>query len=773
MKKLFSVLAISMVLAGCGGSDGGSSGVPEARPSGTVSGTAFDGLILNGDVKVYAWNGSKGELLGQGTTDDVGEYSVQLNQVPSQPVLIEVTSGRYQEEASGRNVALRGGDFLYALKNYQQGSSISTSLTFYTTIATGLAEYMIRTGVDVNEAVARANDTVSEMIGIDIRAVTPLEVNKKSSATPVVTDQHLYGFATASVSQLTKWISLQNGDENDIHETYNSIKFAAAAYQDIASDGQLDGKDQGRIIAQGTVRLTPDVYRSDIARNMLVMANSDVNVTGLTPTDILPMAQQYNQSNSALFAGAEIRPLEALSPVITNLSHSSNEVIAGVVELSANITDTVGLEEVSLYIDGTLHEFQGAELAPVFTVDTSTLDDGNHEFELYTKNITGGETTETLSLLVSNAGTTISEVYPEDQSTLTGEQTFSAKVADPIGIDAVSFILDGAIYPLTAGSSPSKKFNLNHMQEGAHTLIVEVTNSVGTKSQHQISFSVDNTPPAISWNLDDKDVLSGTVDITADITDNDTVSEAKLFINGALINELSSFPVALTVNTLAYTEGAKTIVLEASDDAGNRTTVQRELLFDSTPPTLSIDSPSAGTSYSGDISVQVSAYDAVGIETLQVLINGSFFRNLTVDQNGNASTTIPAASYENGTHSVTVKATDKAGYSAQRASSVGFYAQAPKLEVTQYVNRGIGNRYSRTELSFQVSNPGPNGPYQLHKVEQYGRNVTKYFAKNFRSSGSYSSSNECESNNSIGVKFWVKDGNGLVSTPLEARLTCP
>lgn len=763
MKKLFSVLAISMVLAGCGGSDGGSSGVPEARPSGTVSGTAFDGLILNGDVKVYAWNGSKGELLGQGTTDDVGEYSVQLNQVPSQPVLIEVTSGRYEEEASGKSVPLRVGDFLYALKNYQQGDSISTSLTFYTTIATGLAEYMTRTGVDVNDAVARANDTVSEMIGIDIRDVTPLEIVDKANATPVVTDQHLYGFATASISQLTAWISEQNND--DVHKEYSSIKFAAAAYQDIASDGQLDGKDQGRIIAQGTVRLTPDVYRSDIARNMLVMANSDVNVTGLTPTDILPMAQQYNQSNSALFAGAEIRPLEALSPVITNLSHSSNEVIAGVVELSANITDTVGLEEVSLYIDGTLHEFQGAESAPVFTVDTSTLDDGAHEFELYTKNITGGETTETLSLLVSNAGTTISEVYPEDQSTLTGEQTFSAKVADPIGIDAVSFILDGAIYPLTAGSSPSKKFNLNHMQEGAHTLIVEVTNSVGTKSQHQISFSVDNTPPAISWNLDDKDVLSGTVDITADITDNDTVSEAELFINGSLLNEFTSFPVALTVNTRAYTEGVKTIVLEARDEAGNTTTVQRELLFDSTPPTVAIQNPVAGSTQIANFEFVGSIYEAVGIDSAQLFINGNHHQNLVVEQDGTVRASIKAADFENGNYTVKIVVVDNAGYQAQAAATVGFYAQAPKLNITKRTTRNDGNRRYISELAFEVTNSGPNAPYYIHSGTGAGAQYVGH-----SSNKSFSFSRSCEQQSFRGMTFVVRDSNGLQSAPLDTGI---
>ena len=769
--KLVSVLALTAALSACGGGGSGGGGVPESRPSGSVSGTAFDGLILNGDVKVYAWNGKKGELLGEGQTNSAGIYSITLNRVESQPILIEVTGGRYTEEASGRNVALRGGDFLYGVEDYVQGEEITTSLTYYTTLATGLAEYMVRTGQKPGVAIDRANEVVSDMLGFDIQKITPLEITDRSNATPVVTDEHLYGFATASISQLTAWISEQNND--DPHKEYNSIKFAAAAYQDIASDGQLDGKDQGRIIAQGVVRLTPDIYRSDIARNMLVMANSNVNVTGLSPLDILPMAQYYNQSNAAMFAGAEIQPLDGTAPNINNLSHSDGEVIAGTVTLSASVTDTVGLDEVSLFIDGTLHEYLGSESSPVFTVDTSTLNDGVHTFEIYTKNITGGEATETLELVVSNAGTAISHVVPEDQSILTGVQTFSAKVTDPIGIESVSFILDGAIYPLAPGETPSKEFNLSNMLEGEHELVVSVVNSVGHKTDSTISFTVDNTQPVASWNLENTTVMSETEAFEATITDNEEVIAAELYIDGVLLDVFTEFPISRSLNTRDFTEGEKAIVLEAWDEAGNRTTLQRKVLFDSTPPTLSINSPAAGTRFSGDIPVQVNAYDAVGIESLQVLINGSLFRNLTVDQNGNASTTIPAASYENGTYSVTVKATDKAGYSVQRSSAVGFYAQPPKLEITHFVNRLLGNRYSLTELDFEVANEGPGGRYELHRMERNGRNVTKYYNSNFNSGGTYSSSSQCENVATNEFKFWVKDSNGLVSAPLTVRMTCP
>lgn len=773
--KLLFVLALSVVLSACGGD--GSGGVPEPRPSGSVSGVAFDGLIMNGNVNVYGWDGSKGELLGSGKTDTLGEYSIDLDGVPSQPVLIEVTGGRYTEEASGRNVALFSGDFLYALQDYEQGDAITTSLTFYTTIATGLAEHMVRTGVSPSVAIRRANDAISDLIGISIRETKPLEINNPSNATPVVTDGHLYGFATASISELTKWISLQNDDGKPAHEEYNSIKFAAAAYSDISADGLLDGRGLGGVVAQGVVRLTPEIYRTQIATNMLVIANSKANLTRLEPTDVLPMAKAYSENNSSMFAGAEITPLDAQTPILTNISHVQGEVVAGTITLSADVSAPVGLDEVSLYINGTLHEYVGADSSPEWTIDTMVLDEGLNDFEIYASNIIGGEIRETIKLMVSNAGTTISDIFPADQSSITGLQTFTARVADPVGIKSINFILDGAIYPIAVSKTPARQYKVTEMVEGSHTLVVEVTNSVGTVTTKEVTFRVDNTEPVASWNLQNTKVMSETESIEATVTDNEEVIAAELYINGVLLDVFTDFPINRSVNTRDFTEGEKSIVLEAWDEAGNRTTLERSVLFDSTPPTLSINSPAAGTSYSGDIPVQINTYDAVGIEKLQVFINGSLFKSLSVDQHGNASTTIPAANYNNGTYSVMAKVTDKAGYTAQSASSVGFFAQPPKLEITHQYDKTASCREcaARSELSFQVSNAGPNGAYQLHKVEAGtgGKDVTTHYTSSFKSDGSFSFSKSCDNRLATTRVFTVKDANGLVSAPLSVVMACP
>ena len=123
-------------------------------PKVSISGTAFDGLILEGYVTVYAWDGGvRGEVLGTGSTDQEGEYNVEI-QSSNRPILICVngseglTGGRYVEEASGNNVYLLPEDSLCAVQNYS-GSTLKTSLTYFTNIAFGLAEYMVSTGMNM------------------------------------------------------------------------------------------------------------------------------------------------------------------------------------------------------------------------------------------------------------------------------------------------------------------------------------------------------------------------------------------------------------------------------------------------------------------------------------------------------------------------------------------------------------------------------------------------------------------------------------------------
>jgi len=733
MNKAILALIMAGALAGCN-SEGGSSGIPEPRPSGSVSGVAFDGLITNGDVKVYAWDGEQGELLGEGETDSAGEYSVELDQVPSQTVLIEVQGGRYDEEASGRSVALRSGDFLRAVYDYSQGEEISVSLTYYTTLAAGLADYMVSTGTSPQKAVEKSNTTISDLVGLDIREVVPLEIVDSANATPVVTDQHLYGFATAAISQLTQWISEQNSQPT--HKEYNSIKFAAAAYHDIKADGLLDGSGSNGVVAQGIVKLNPDIYRNRIATNMLVMANSEVNVTNLNPSDILSMAQDFNKSNSALFAGAEQIALDQNEPAITNVSHSDEQTVAGVIDFGADIVDLVGLEEVSLYIDGTLHDFQGGESSPSFQIDTVGLADGLRDLEIRARNVAGGTASHLVTVNVSNYGIEISELSPEDGEYVSGMTSFSALVTDASGIRDVRYVFtDGETYLFTDddASEPSKSLDTTRWPDGSRKLQLVATNNVGIEVEHEITFYVDNEPPVASLDPEDGDVLEGVASITGDVDDNQGISSTKLFINGEEVATFDSSSIGHQVDTKKFPEGETNLVLEVVDRAGNITRDKKVVYFDNNPPEVDIANVSIRENDIKMLAVRADVFDRAGIQKVELLIDDEVVitdTSVGVDGIFDHVVDLEAGGYGNGSHRLEVLVTDGSGRRASDTKT--FYAihNAPEVRIEmgeqECRTRDDGQRYCRGYWTYnlRVTNAAPSKNYEiskavLHNVEPY------------------------------------------------------
>lgn len=143
-----------------------------------------------------------------------------------------------------------------------------------------------------------------------------------------------------------------------------------------------------------------------------------------------------------------------------------------------------------------------------------------------------------------------------------------------------------------------------------------------------------------------------------------------------------------TANWINYSDGAASNVISLSLTAGNHTLkyigtqagveVDRVILSsdtscvptgtgdncqsgDSTPPTVSLGSPTANQQVSGTLNMTATASDASGISQVKFLVDGTVV---------NTDTTSPyayswnSAGVANGTHTVTAQATDGAGNSA-------------------------------------------------------------------------------------------------------------
>ena len=430
MRNYIALLVYLVFLTACGG---GSSSMPPPVPFGSVSGTAFDGLILNGTVSVYDFtNGVKGALLGQATTDSSsGLYSLSL-QIESRPVLVEITGGYYVEEAgvsgASTQVSLGLNHKLTALANYTTGTALKVAATTYTHLAAGLAAYQISKGTIVATAINNANTRVSSLAGVNILTTVPRQITDIGNASATLTPELKYGFLAGAISMWT----LNNTPNTAIARTqpYTSIDFAQLLYQDIWVDGLLDGigLDSTGVAAPlsfGTTPLGVDVYRNGLGISLVQMAAHTNNKTGIDAPHVLSFAQNYVGNTDAMFDNVAPNPIP--DPVVTITSNAWVNKPSNVV---AAIQDVLGIRSTDFIVgNATVATSASNNPAQTFQFDTSKYSEGVHNVSIHVINLAGQTTTTTIPIGIDfTAPASTVGGLPTLRLSLSGAQVLSVPV---------------------------------------------------------------------------------------------------------------------------------------------------------------------------------------------------------------------------------------------------------------------------------------------------------------------------------------------------------
>ncbi len=655
---VFSLLGVVLVNSGCGG---GSSELPPTRPSGNVSGVAFDGTIMNGTVSIYDFKDAvKGELLApSGVTNEAGRYSINLAS-PDRPVLIEITGGLYVEEASGTLVSLAPGQALRAADNYVSGRNLVVSVTYFTNLAAGLSQFFVSTGQTVPDAISQANAAISAMAGVNIRTTSPIDITVPSNGVVELSDGYRYGFLTAAVSQWTKWVSEQH--QQPPHSLHSSISFAQRAYDDIRADGRLDGQGADGILSIGSIPLTPEVYRNDIALNVLLMANSARNATGIGPTELIGVAEGYNGADLEvdIFSGAPAMPFSSAVPVIGGLSYDDNDRVAGTITFAADVIDPIGLNSVSFEVDGKEVAVSADNANPFVQIDTTVLEDGPHDFKIVAVNLLNHSASTEVSLVVSNRETFIGSVTPQDGSYVRGIFMMSASAGDPIGLSSVSFAIDDGIgIPADDINNPMVEINSADIADGEHKFSVFATNTVGSTHSHTVNYVVDNSPPvATLTDISDGAFVHGSLPVTGAVQDANGIASARLFFDGALYTQFDDLSeIVANIDTTAVADGVKPISLVATDVAGNTSTASVEAVVDNTAPVVLIEA--MDTLVAKTITVTGEVEDINGIVSAKLFLNDVVQADFVSPVEIN--TTIDTQSFDDGDAIIKLEAEDVAG----------------------------------------------------------------------------------------------------------------
>ncbi len=225
----------------------------------------------------------------------------------------------------------------------------------------------------------------------------------------------------------------------------------------------------------------------------------------------------------------------------------------------------------------------------------------------------------------------ISITNPPDNSSVRGGQIpFTAVATDDSGsVPKVEFFVDGQkIGEDTTGDQNNHVFttvwDTSTASETTHILLVRAFDPVNNTSTDQHSVKVDRSPPQVLFTYPPANsIVSKTINVQISVIDNSPLKFVNLFIDGLLRQSFFSPPYVYVWDTTSVPEGTHTLMASAQDILDNPpTSATLTIQVDNTPPSLNIDSPQAGALLSGVVPIQVSATDSIGLNTVEILVDG-------------------------------------------------------------------------------------------------------------------------------------------------------
>ena len=197
--------------------------------------------------------------------------------------------------------------------------------------------------------------------------------------------------------------------------------------------------------------------------------------------------------------------------------------------------------------------------------------------------------------------------------------------------------------------------------------------------------AADTTAPVVAIGTPSADAtLAGTMSVAGTASDNTNLAKVEVSVDGGpygLASGTSSWNDS--IDTTAYGDGAHTLAARATDASGNRTVVTVAVSFansspatspsppppvDTTPPLVAIDYPSGGATLAGSVWVSGTASDETGLALVEVSVDAGAFQPATGTESWRKLLDTTACA--DGSHSITVRATDTSGNASTTRTTV-------------------------------------------------------------------------------------------------------
>jgi len=205
-----------------------------------------------------------------------------------------------------------------------------------------------------------------------------------------------------------------------------------------------------------------------------------------------------------------------------------------------------------------------------------------------------------------------------------------------------------------------------------------------------LNITVDNTPPAVNVvSPKSGKILGGIVPIEVYTSDPSGTDKVEFKVGAfeklyRLTFDSTTGTWKGNLNTTALRDGATTINVTATDKAGNVGSASVTFTVDNTPPSVSITAPAAGAELLGPVTIQFTASD-INLDKVLLYVDDAVF-----DVTGTTSYGWNTATLGDGSHTLRLVATDKAGNSAQTSRTVTTINVKRAIEDTRNTYLAVG-----------------------------------------------------------------------------------
>src|SRR5690554_1237394 len=474
--------------------------VPQNRPAADISGVAADNIIRNGEVRVYAWNGNEREILLSTKTDNYGYYVDPL-QAESQFIKICVVGGEYTEEASSVNIRLENGDRMCAITYWESGQAQETMVTPETNMAAALMEYEVKSGKgNLQNIVSNANSKIGALFGYDILTTKPADMTSDDLAYTGLNDSVRSGLWHAAFSRIALNAAKANGQSTHTN-LISSMALHKAIYRDLSADGKLDGwgvAENGKTkvrLGLGSFELNANVYRTELAKELVNFVKSDRNKTAVKTNDVLSYATTFSLTTDSIFSDKDVPvAFDDEAPVVA-FDTPEYTYISRIFELGVKVTDFSGVKSVTYSLnDNTPDVFDFTQ--DKLVINTTEFNDGDLVLALTVTDSLDNTAVIKRTFRVANQQPLVNITSKRLVKERT--YTFKATVGEvKAGIASITVDDKNALY---ADNEISIDLNL---KSGKNTLVMVLTDNSGAEHNYSFIVNVDAQSPTLKFSTAD------------------------------------------------------------------------------------------------------------------------------------------------------------------------------------------------------------------------------------------------------------------------------